>query len=616
MELFSRNPYVRTDYRIFQYIERTSGLLEWDYELNEYICQQCVHGFNKEYHMAIGGNYRPTIKPKVKSSGEVRKQDEGIRETTLTYDFLLKQKRGFLEPYWDVVSVIKTWLFQTVSARGGYSQLFAEARKEGPGSKTYTNASNTIRALITEYINQHDKDLGLQLNHSIIIQLVINEVIGMSILDPIWRDDRVREVYVNGPYDIQVESDIGLTRVPGASFMNQAHAMEFATKVLGDYNKPLDSTNCIAESRLNDGSRFEATHPDICPSGPNIDIRKHDSRHWTVSDICATGMASKEMLLDLERYIRLGLSALVIGGTSTGKTTVLNALTGMFPNEKRILTIEDTLELNVNPNKKLAAPLEARPAGLTGSGEITIRKLVKTALRLSPQIIIIGETRGPEAYDLVDAANTGHQVFSTLHANNATHAISRVEMAISQGGELVGTETLGAIQSAFAIIVEIKKFLAIGGKTRRIITGIHEVAPHITKNQAGEPELKTIPLWTFIQHGTNEAGEIAGEWKKVNELSPERVATIPDFKFKPLLTWEQLLKLENIDAKDRMFATDWEDANSASSKPAAPTPQQPAVRPPQAYVQQTQQAPNVPAMAPPQRPMVPPVMHAPAARTA
>ena len=326
------------------------------------------------------------------------------------------------------------------------------------------------------------------------------------------------------------------------------------------------------------------------------------------------------MLLDLERYIRLGLSALVSGGTSTGKTTVLNALTGMFPNEKRILTIEDTLELNVNPNKLLAAPLEARQAGLTGEGEISIRKLVKTALRLSPQIIIIGETRGSEAYDLCDAANTGHQVFSTIHANNASHAISRVEMAISQGGELVGTETLGAIQSAFAIIIEIKKFLAIGGKTRRIITGIHEVAPHITQNQAGEPELKTIPLWTFKQKGLNDNGEITGEWIKVNELSPERIRTIPDWDFKPLLTWHQLLKLENVSAKDRMFATDWEDEDDEPDQPQKPqVPANNANMPPMNTKQQVNNVPinaiqpQVPQrpMMPPQRPIVPPVMHAP-----
>lgn len=595
--------------------------------------------------MAIGGNYHPTIKPKVSKSGEVLKQDEGLKETMLTFDFLMKQPRKFLEPYWDVVNDVKLWLFTQMASKSGYSQLFAQARLSGPGSREYMNASNKIRAIATEYMNQHDREIGLNLNHRIIMQLVINEVLGMSILEPIWQDERVKEVYVNGPFDIQVETNMGLQRVPGASFMNQAHALEFCTKLLGDYNKSLDSTNCIAESRLHDGSRFEATHPAVCPSGPNIDIRRHDVKHWTVSDICATGMASKEMLLDLERYIRLGLSCIVSGGTSTGKTTVLNALTGMFPNEKRILTIEDTLELNVNPNKLLAAPLEARPAGLTGGGEITIRKLVKTALRLSPQIIIIGETRGPEAYDLVDAANTGHQAFSTLHANNASHAISRLEMAISQGGELVGTETLGAIQSAFAIIVEIKKFLAIGGKTRRIITGIHEVAPHITKNQAGEPELKTIPLWTFIQHGLNDKGEITGEWKKVNELSEERIKTIPDYQFKPLLTWQQLLKLENVSAKDRMFATDWEDdsnendSNNANKQQGNANSnaenQQPSAQAPQSAVnsnqhpqnmnvnnnmppvmQQPQRPNNMPPqmMQPPMRPSVPPVMHAPMQR--
>lgn len=570
--------------------------------------------------MAIGGNYHPSVKPKVSKSGKVKTSEDVEKDNLLTLDFLMNQERGFLTPYWPVVNDVKLWIFQQIGNRNGYSAQFSQARLVGPESIEYKNAANKIRALVNEWTNQNDGRLGTSLNRRILMQLVINEILGMSMLEPIWRDPRVKEVYVNGPNDIQFESDLGLKRIPGASFMNQAHALEFCTKLLGDYNKSLDSTNCIAESRLHDGSRFEATHPAVCPAGPNIDIRRHDVRHWTVSDIVATGMASKEMLLDLERYIRLGLSALVSGGTSTGKTTVLNALTGMFPNEKRILTIEDTLELNVNPNKLLAAPLEARQAGLTGEGEISIRKLVKTALRLSPQIIIIGETRGSEAYDLCDAANTGHQVFSTIHANNASHAISRVEMAISQGGELVGTETLGAIQSAFAIIIEIKKFLAIGGKTRRIITGIHEVAPHITQNQAGEPELKTIPLWIFKQKGLNDSGEITGEWIKVNELSPERIRTIPDWDFKPLLTWHQLLKLENVSAKDRMFATDWEDEDDGPDQPQKP--QVPANNANMTPMNTKQQVNNVPInaiqqqvlqrpMMPPQRPMVPPVMHVP-----
>lgn len=580
--------------------------------------------------MAIGSGYHPTVKPKVTKEGRVNTSEDVANDSLLTYDYLCQQPRGFLEPYWPVVSEAYTWIFSQLGKRQGYSREFAAARLAGAGSREYKIAANKIRALMNEWTNQNDLSIGTSLNRRILMQLLINEILGMSILEPIWRSDKVKEVYVNGPKDIQVETSNGLSRVPGASFRNQEHALDFCTKFLADYNKSLDSTNAIAESRLNDGSRFEATHPCICPAGPNIDIRRHDQRHWTISDIVATGMASKEMLIDLERYIRLGLSALVSGGTSTGKTTVLNALTGMFPNEKRILTIEDTLELNVNPNKMLAAPLEARQAGLNGKGEITIRKLVKTALRLSPQIIIIGETRGAEAYDLVDAANTGHQVFSTIHANNASHAISRVEMAISQGGELVGTETLGAIQSAFAIIIEIKKFLSISsGKTRRIITAIHEVAPHITQNQAGEPELKTIPLWVFKRDETDD-NEIKGTWVKVNELSQERINTLPNYYFEKPKSWHEMLQLEHIAAKDRMFATDAEDEDGEGSEPtnAAPQPSQPVVRqsnmqapanmqpmPPQAS-QQPAYAPQQPPQyaIPPQRPMVPPVMHAPQPR--
>lgn len=505
--------------------------------------------------MPLGKNFNPKIKPKIKSNGEV--VDYNGSESDLTLDYLMGKPRGFLKEYWPVVNQTKRWIFAELPNRNGLSSDFSKARKNGKGSNEYNNAASNIRSLAIEFLNQKSQSgLGLDLDRRVVMQLISNEVLGMSILEPIWNDPRVHEVYVNGPFDIQVEMDDGLHRVDGASFENQEHALEFCSKLLGDYNKTLDSSNCVAESRLADGSRFEATHPAICPEGPNIDIRRHDTKYWTISDLVHTGMTNKEMLIDIERYIRLGLSFLVIGGTSTGKTTVLNALSGLFPNGQRIITIEDTLELHINPNKYVAAPMEARPAGLNGTGEISLRKLVKTSLRLSPKIMVIGETRGAEAYDLVEGANTGHQVFSTLHANNANHAISRVEMAISQGGELVGTETLGAIQSAFAIIIEISKFMKLGGRTRRIITGIHEVDTHLSKNAAGEPVLGTRPLWRFEITGVGKDNTVIGDWKRVSDISIERQQMMSNFNFTHPLTWNGMLALENVSRKKRMFQDD------------------------------------------------------------
>lgn len=513
--------------------------------------------------------HTPALRPKVSKSGDVVSNSDIEHDNLLTFDFLCRQSRGFLKPYWEVVNKVKIWLFQQVGSRENLSRLFSEARQKGRESEQYTVASNQVRSLVNEWTNTHDREIGMGLNRRIIMQLVTNEVLGLSIIDPLWRDNRVKEVYVNGPFDIQVESDYGLMRVSGASFMNQAHALEFCTKLLSDYNKSLDSTNCVAESRLNDGSRFEAVHPAVAPAGPNIDIRRHDEHFWTISDLVKTRMISKEMLIDLERYIRMGLSIIVSGGTSTGKTTTINALSGLFPNNKRIVTIEDTLELHLNRNKLVAAPMEAREAGLNGSGAITLAKLVKTSLRLSPSFIIIGETRGSEAYNLCDASNTGHTCMTSIHSNSATGVVSRLEMAISQGGEITGTATFGAIQSAFPIILEIKKFMTLGGKTRRIITGIHEISPHITANQAGEPELKTIPLWEFQQTGLDENGEVLGNWVKVRELSDERIQGISDYYFVKPRTWHGLLRLENIPAKERMIATDMEDVADFADEPTS-----------------------------------------------
>lgn len=500
------------------------------------------------------GLHRPNIAPKISASGKVNTFDGSA--DTVNLDFLMRQPKGFLKPYWPKVLAMREKIYS--ESRDGasgdaMSDLFVEATAAGRDSTEYNKAMSLIRSRLVNYGGG-----GGDLNRNIVNQLVINEILGLGIVQPIWDDPRVHELYINGPDDIEVEFDDGIHRVPGASFNNQAHVESFIGRVLGVQNKTLDNINVEAESRLKDGSRFTAIDKSIAPDGPNVDIRRHDPRQWTINDLVYTGMASRELIIELERYIRLGMSIIVTGGTATGKTTLLSALTGLFPNDKRIVTIEDDLELKVNRNKLLAAPMESRKPGLNGSGGVSLRYLVSASLRLSPSILIIGETRGAEAQDMVTAANTGHQVLSTIHSNNAKDVIGRLEMAITQGGELTGNATFSAIRSAFSLIVQIGKIQAPGKRTRRVISEIDEVDTQLTKDKSGQPELKTKPLWKFMTNEgvTNERGEILGDWVKVGELSPERKAMLSGYDYQKPMNWQQILELENIPIENSMYGHD------------------------------------------------------------
>lgn len=498
---------------------------------------------------------RPNIMPKISASGKVNTFDGSQDRVTL--DFLMKQPKGFLEPYWPAVTALKQAIYGDTGsgdeADDNLSDLFSLARRAGVGSIEYDKAVGSIRA---KAVSHSGRNINQNLNQNIITQLLINEILGMGIVQPIWDDERVHELYINGPYDIQVEMDDGLHRVPGASFANADHVKIFIDQVLGEQNKTLDGINVEAESRLSDGSRFTAIDKSIAPAGPNVDIRRHDPREWTLDDLVYTGMASRELLIDLERYIRLGMSTLIIGGTSTGKTTLLGSLTGLLPDGVRIVTIEDDLELKVNPNKLLAAPMESRRPGLNGTGGVSLRYLVASSLRLSPTVLIIGETRAAEAADMINAANTGHQVFSTIHANNTNEAIGRLEGAISQGGELQGTETLSAIKSAFALIIQIKIYRGMGMRTRRVISEVSEVDTRVSKDEAGEPTLKTHPLWQFKIGCSNERGEILGDWRKVGSISQERREMYNDFDYQKPLRWDQMLSLEDLPKERSMYGHD------------------------------------------------------------
>ena len=359
----------------------------------------------------------------------------------------------------------------------------------------------------------------------------------------------MEEVWIDGPDRVRVSIRGGKEVVTSACFRDADHVLKFCESIMKQANRDdlhLDTKNPYVDARLKDLSRVAILSPDIAPGGPLVSIRRHPSDYFTMQQLVDWGTCSTEMWQDLGQWVAGKLSILVIGETGSGKTSFLDALSGLFPTRARIMTIEDVLELELNPNKPFLVPgCEKREPNKAGEGGFSIRNHVKASLRMAPDIVVIGEVRDQAAYDLVDAANTGHQVFSTLHANGADDAIVRLMNLISMSGEISGDNALPMIASAFDIIVYVER-LTDGS---RKVMSISEVASRAAKDPTtGESSVATFPIWEFQQTGESPEGRIIGEFRKVNDLS-EMTVRRHRLNFIPKPSWEDCLRLEGFEGK-------------------------------------------------------------------
>lgn len=462
---------------------------------------------------------------------------------TLDLMTMYKLRKGFFDDYWPIVIAAKKWIQTTYSDRKMDSRVLERAKIGGPTSKDWPDAAGRISSLATEYFSQH---FPYNLNIKICHQLIINEIIGMGILQPIWNDPRVNEIWVNGPDEVQVEINGIKHQIRSATFRDVEHELEFCRQILNPLNRVIGPANPYEDARLADKSRVAILHQAIAPGGPLIAIRRHPRSYWTLEDLVAKGSASKEMLRDLGWWISAEMSMLICGATSTGKTSVLDGISGMFPQNSRIYSIEDTLELELNPNKPFKVPgVEVRKTqkkddGTMERGAFSMRDHVKASLRMSPDIVVIGEVRDAAAYDLVDAANTGHQVFSTVHAHTPAGAIVRLSNLISMSGEIVGEQTFPMIASAFNIIIMLARF----SDGSRRITEIDEVNPRVGAAAVGEDltPVQTRPIWKW-ERTNDDDRHVEGEWHKVGEISP-LLADNFSLKNHRYPSWEDLIALE------------------------------------------------------------------------
>src|SRR5215510_1965704 len=299
---------------------------------------------------------------------------------------------------------------------------------------------------------------------------IADDALGHGPLERLLADDSISEIMVNGPYDVWIERH-GRLFDTNVRFDDESHMRRIINKIVAEVGRRVDESSPMVDARLGDGSRVNIIIPPLSLSGPLITIRKFSKKRLTLDEMIKIGTLSEESVEYLQRCVLAELNVLISGGTGSGKTTLLNALSSAIPDEDRIVTIEDAAELQLNQRHVLR--LESRPKNIEGEGEVPIRELVRNSLRMRPDRIIVGEIRGAETVDMLQAMNTGHDgSLSTVHANSPRDALSRVEtMVLMAGYELPVRAIRQQVSSALDMIVHLER-LEDGS---RHVTAITEV---------------------------------------------------------------------------------------------------------------------------------------------
>lgn len=313
-----------------------------------------------------------------------------------------------------------------------------------------------LRSEISSIASEVLEEKGIVLNRedrATLTQELYDEVKGLGPLETLLKDDTVNDILVNGPHQIFVERD-GKLELSDVTFKDEKHLLRIIDKIVSAVGRRVDESNPYVDARLADGSRFNAMVPPIAVDGSLVSIRKFKKDKLGIDDLVGFGAFSEEMAAYLEAAVATRLNIIVSGGTGSGKTTTLNALSSFIDNAERILTIEDTAELQLQQTH--VGRMESRPPNVEGKGEVSPRDCLKNALRMRPDRIIVGETRGEEVIDMLQAMNTGHDgSMTTIHANNARDAISRLENMIAMAGiEMPLKAMRSQIASAVHLIVQ------------------------------------------------------------------------------------------------------------------------------------------------------------------
>lgn len=334
-----------------------------------------------------------------------------------------------------------------------------------------------------------------------LFESVVADILGLGPLEALLSDDTVTEIMVNGPKNIFIEQK-GKVSLSGATFENNDHALRIIDRIVAPLGRRVDESQPLVDARLQDGSRVNIVIPPVALCGPTITIRKFSKTPFGVQDLINFGTFSRETAQFLRACVVASLNTVVSGGTGSGKTTLLNVLSSFIPNDERIITVENAAELQLQ--QEHVVPLESRPPNIEGKGAITIQDLVVNCLRMRPERIVVGECRGGEALDMLQAMNTGHDgSLTTLHANSPRDAISRMEvMCLMAGMDLPVRAIREQVASAVDVIIQQTR---LRDGTRKVL--------FVTEIQGMEGEMITMSdIFEFEQTGF-EKNKIVGRMR-------------------------------------------------------------------------------------------------------
>lgn len=337
-------------------------------------------------------------------------------------------------------------------------------------------------------------------------QQVYSSIRGFGVLDSIISDDTITEVMINGADDIFIEKD-GKLRKLDAKFENQKRLEDIIQRIVGMAGREVNQSNPICDTRLPDGSRVNVVLPPIALCGPTMTIRKFSKTPMTIEKLIQYGSITEEIAEKLELLVKAKYNIFISGGTGSGKTTFLNALSNYIPKDERIITIEDSAELQIKGIDNLVS-METRNSNASGVGEITIRDLIKTSLRMRPERIIVGEVRGAEALDMLQAMNTGHDgSLSTGHANSTEDMLSRLETMVLQGSAGLPLQAIRQqIASAVDIIIHLSRLRDRSRKTVEITEVVGYEDGKIILN----------PLYVFEEDDKTTLERVSGSLKRTD----------------------------------------------------------------------------------------------------
>lgn len=394
--------------------------------------------------------------------------------------------RNGREPYHELKAVL-------------HKQLIAELQKRPDTGAELT--SSVVEGLAKQVLEANTEYLP-RLDRQRIIGDLVDEILGYGPITPLLNDPEVNEVMVNGPHRVYVERK-GRLELTSVEFRDNEHVLHIIEKIVTPLGRRIDESMPMVDARLPDGSRVNAIIPPLALDGPTLTIRKFARERLRIEDLVRLGTLNQEMARFLEACVRARLNIVVSGGTGSGKTTTLNVLSSFIPADERIVTIEDAAELQLH--QEHVVRLESRPANIEGRGQITIRDLVRNALRMRPDRIVVGEVRGGEALDMLQAMNTGHDgSLTTGHANGPRDMLARLEtMVLMAGMDLPVRAIREQIASAVDLIVH----------QSRLKDGSRKVT-QITEVQGMEGDVIVLQdIFLFRQQGVDSENRAVGRYE-------------------------------------------------------------------------------------------------------